>query len=464
MEISSVFHAIRLTSHDTSTPEGRAKERYRRALLSTIASVGSRSISLISMLLLAPLTIDYLGVERYGMWMIISSITAMLAFADLGIGNGLLNAISYSHGRNDDEAARQYVSNAYFMLSGVAVSLGILFSVIYYFVDWAHIFNVSSSVAVSEAGPSIAVFVACFLLSMPLGVVQRVQQGYQEGFIDSFWVAVGKILGLVGVILVIRLRLGIPWLVVAFSGAPVLALAMNSGNLFLLRKRWLRPRIHDVTWRLSKELFQIGSLFLVLQIAITIAFSSDSIVVAQVVGPEGVAEYSVVRQLFMVVSMGLGMLLGPLWPAYGEAFARNDIQWVRRTFIRSIFACIVIGGVPSLILVALGKKIIVQWIGIQISPSQSLLSAFGLWTVLLALNNANAMLLNSAQVIRFQAVIATLMALTNLGISIALCYQLGTSGVVWGSVVATTFWVLVPTILYLPRIFQENWWRDRRVL
>ena len=85
---------VRLLPFDTATQEGRAKERHRRIVLSAIASAMAKIISITTALISVPLTLHYLGPERYGMWMTISSLAALLAFADLGIGNGMLNAIA----------------------------------------------------------------------------------------------------------------------------------------------------------------------------------------------------------------------------------------------------------------------------------------------------------------------------------------------------------------------------------
>lgn len=52
-------------------------------------------------LIASPLTLAYLAPQQYGIWMTISSMVTSLACADLGIGNGLVNAISEAHGRND---------------------------------------------------------------------------------------------------------------------------------------------------------------------------------------------------------------------------------------------------------------------------------------------------------------------------------------------------------------------------
>ena len=83
------------------------------------------------MLIAVPLTLHYLGTERYGMWMTISSIVAMMGFADLGMGLGLMNAISEAHGQEDRLAAERYVSSGFFMLSAVALLILVGFAAAY---------------------------------------------------------------------------------------------------------------------------------------------------------------------------------------------------------------------------------------------------------------------------------------------------------------------------------------------
>ena len=92
---------LRLKEFDTSTPEGRSQERYRRVALTAISSAGARALTVVTMLIAVPLTLNYLGSERYGLWMTISSIILMMRFADLGMGLGLMNAVSEAHGQED---------------------------------------------------------------------------------------------------------------------------------------------------------------------------------------------------------------------------------------------------------------------------------------------------------------------------------------------------------------------------
>ena len=228
---------MRLKPFDTSTAGGRSRERYRRAGLTTVTSVMAKGVTVVTSLITVRLTIHYLGTERYGLWMTITSIVAFLMFADLGIGNGLLHAIADARGREDDESVHKYVSSAFFILCGVAVLLLGVFAIAYSFIPWPRVFNVSSELAAKESGPAVFVFLICFLLNLPLDVVQRVQTGHQEGFVMNLWTAIGSLTGLAGLLVAVHLHGGLPWLILAILGGQ---LAGVFGN-WVYEFGWMRP-------------------------------------------------------------------------------------------------------------------------------------------------------------------------------------------------------------------------------
>jgi len=170
------------------------------------------------MLVVVPLTLGYLGSERYGLWMTISSVSLMLAFADFGIGNGVLNVTADAYGSDNRKLGREAASSGFFLLSLIAVVLIAVFAVSYTFLPWPRIFNVTSADAVREAGPATAVFVLVWALNLPLDVVQRIQLGYQRGFINYAWQAAGSCLALIGAVAAIKTSAGLPWLVLALTG------------------------------------------------------------------------------------------------------------------------------------------------------------------------------------------------------------------------------------------------------
>lgn len=443
---------VRFAPFDVSTPEGRSKERYRRVALATLASIAARGISFLTTLISIPLTLNYLGAERFGLWVTISSTIAMIAFADLGLGNGLVNAIADADGKHDRTAARTHVSSAFFILTAIATILLCAFALLYPLVPWARVFNVTSTLAIQEVGPAVAIFVLCFALNLPLGVVQRVQMGYQELFVNAWWQALGNLLGLAGVVLVIQLRAGLPWLVLALTGAPALAALLNSVVLFALQRPWLRPQLSRVSRASVRAISRIGFLFFVLQIAVAVAYQSDSIVVAQVLGADQVTQYAVPMRLFSLAPMILSFMLMPLWPAYGESIARGDIDWVRKTLKKSLFLSLATN-VPSAVLLAvLGSTVIRWWVGPNVTPSFLLLLGLGLWAILNSFGGPLAALLNGANVIRFQAICSLLMAVANLALSIVLTHVIGVSGVVFGTVITQLVFVFLPSAFYVPRL------------
>jgi O-antigen/teichoic acid export membrane protein len=406
-------------------------------------------------LLTVPLTLNYLGPERYGMWLTISSMIALLSFTDLGIGNGLLNAVTRTLARGEFEAGRRQISSAVVMLSLLAVLLAGIFALSSPIISWAHVLAVSSPLATSEAGPAVSAWLACFLIGLPIGVVAQVRIARQESYIVHVTAAIGNVVAVGALLLVIITRQGVPSLVVAMAGPPLVAAAVNGIVLFRRDAPSLRPSISLANPGVGFELLRTGFLFFVLQVAIAAAFTSDTLIVAQLVGPEAVAEYGVAFRLFMIPAGIVAIALSPLWPAYGEAIQRGDIAWTRRTLARSMKAGLLISIPAAIVLVAFGQPILLIWVGPSVEPPFLLLLGLGIWIVQSAVGNSVAMLLNGAHEIRFQAGAAAVMAVVNVALSIWLTSRLGVAGVIWGTVIAYGALVLVPMAFYVPRVLRR---------
>src|SRR5262245_16536613 len=94
MNLLAARRFLRVTSFDTTTESGRADERYRLAVWSTLANLASKGLAMVVLLLGVSRTVPYLGAERFGMWTTVASFAGMLAFLDLGVGTALTNHIA----------------------------------------------------------------------------------------------------------------------------------------------------------------------------------------------------------------------------------------------------------------------------------------------------------------------------------------------------------------------------------
>ncbi|MGH7780949.1 MAG: lipopolysaccharide biosynthesis protein [Candidatus Binataceae bacterium] len=439
----------------SSTAEERSKDRYSRALLTALGSVAGKGVSVATMLISVPLTLHYLGTERYGMWMTISSLIGMFGFTDLGLGFGLVNLVAEADGKDDSDLAATHISNAFFLLSGIALILAIVFASCYARVEWSRLFNVSSGRAVSEAGPAMVVIVGCFLLRMPLSLVQRVQLGFQQGVVNDIWLGVGNVLGLVGLLVAVVLRAGLPWLALSISGGPVLALLVNNLMLFFAQSPELRPRWRRCDASLLPQISRLGLLFLVLQLAAAVAYGSDDIIIARMLGPRAVSQYAVPRRLFNIVPSLAALGFTALWPAYGEALSRGDRQWVRKTLVTSVSWSVALSLIVSVILVVSGRELLKLWVGSSITPSFILLAGLGCWLFLRIPFEAAAVFLSGISVVGFQVVVATVMSIVAVTAKILLVQSMGIAGVIWATVGAYFVCSAIPQLIYLPFLLNK---------
>ena len=441
----ALFKAILTAkSFDVSTGEGRSKERYRKVILTVGWSFVSKGVTTLTALVSVPLAVHYLGAERYGLWMTISSTVAFLSFADLGLGNGLLNAISKADGLGSKHSVLTAVSSSFFMLTSIAFLLAAIFLSIYPFLSWGKLFNVSSSIAVAEVGPSVVILAVVFFVNLPLGIVQRIQMGFQDGYSAHLWQALGALLGLLGVLISIYFQAGLPWLILAAAAGPLLATCMNGVHLFGFKKPQLLPRWKYFDFATSRELSIVGGIFFCLQMFALFGNSSiDNIVIAHSLGASAVAKYSVVQRLFSVTLVAQ-YFLAPLWPAFGEAMARRDYVWARRALTRAIRLSLGMGMLVGVILLIFGKWFISIWVGPNYIPSISLLLGFVFWGLVNCYMGSISTFLNSGSLVGKQMFFFGLASMVSLLLKIIGVKYFGVEGVVWATVLGYGLFYVIP--------------------
>ena len=96
-----------------------SSKRSKEALKGSLLSVLAKMISVLSSLLIVPLTIDYVNPTQYGIWLTLSSIIGWVTFFDLGLGNGFRNRFAEAKAKGDLELAKRYLSTTYFAVFAI---------------------------------------------------------------------------------------------------------------------------------------------------------------------------------------------------------------------------------------------------------------------------------------------------------------------------------------------------------
>jgi len=428
----------------SSAAQVRNAARGKRIKLTVFTGLIARAGSMLMTIVSVPLTLNYLGPERFGLWMTVTSVVSMLSFADFGIGSGLLSVVAEASGRDDQIAIRRYVSSAFAVLILIAACiLSVFFLFVFPAVDWAHVFNVHSPTARADAGPAIATLVACLACSTAALIVPRVQFALQQGFVSNLWVSIGLFASLAGIWLVATVHGSVAQLVMVMLGTPLVAAGIN-GIIFFRRNKQYRPSWLLVNAAAIKRILSTGIFFVVLQLGTSISFASDKLIIARLLGAEAVASYSVYERVFGVGTNLMLMMLLPIWPAYAEAWVREDKAWVRRTLRRSLALSIGVSTAFSVSIVFLGPLIVSLWTRKDVPVQPVVLYCLAIWCVLQCTQNALAMLLNGLHAIRVQVISSTLIACLAIPLKFLLVRDLGAAGAVLASSIAVACLSLVP--------------------
>ena len=455
MKFGSQLRYLRLKPFDSGTEAGRADERHRRAVLSAIVSVAARIVSLGVLFLTVPLTLHYLGKERYGMWMVMSSTLGLMTVADLGLGNGLLNFVAKARGERNEELMKRVVSSAFFMLLGMTCVLSVCLALVWHWLDFGALFNVSDPAIRREAGMAMAALAACFLFGMPLTVSDQIQKGFQEGWKSSFWSIGGSLLSLPLVFLAVHLKAGLVDLILIVAGMPVAAQMGNTLYMFGFEMRWLCP-----DWRMARgkdgmSLLNLGLLFSVMQISAIVSYQLDNLVIARILGPSAVPCYVLTQRLFLLMPTALSFLILPLRPAYSEALARGDRAWAVSTFKRTVRLALILNTGAAIFLYCFAPFIIRVWVGADLVPPTSLLWGSILWLLLQSVDAPLSVFINGIGAVKMMAIIGPLIALANLGFSIFFTYRIGVAGPIFGTLAALSLVYYLPMLFILPKLLKS---------
>lgn len=419
-------------------------DRYKKIILSGFSMAFVKLISVGLNLITVPMTLSYLGNVRYGIWLSISSVLSLLTFADLGLGNGLLNAVTKANANKDVLELKKAISSAFFLLLAIAFALLVIFVLIQGFIDWSIVFNVKTELTSSELSSTISVIVLIIILNIPIGIVQRIHEGFQEGFKFQFWLLLGSIISFGLLVTCIYYQAGLPFLVLAFSSGTLIATIFNAYYLFFVKQKHLRPRFKYFDLIFGTQLIKSGLSFLVLGIFTLIGNSSDDIVIAHTLGNAEIANYEIVKKMYLI-SMMTQFLIQPMWPAFGDAIQTGDFKWASKTLWKGLKLAIVIGGLISLPIVFFGRDIIFYWLSIEFNPSIGLSLGFFIFVIIANYGGVMSTFFNSGPLMRKQVKMIGLASISALLFKILFSIRFGIAGIIWGTVLGYSIFYLIPS-------------------
>lgn len=381
-----------------------------RLYLSIFTSVLAKFVAIGATLITIPLTLNYLGAESFGVWMVISGVIGFISFSDLGVGMGLQNALSKACGATDYDSPKYYIANAYLIITSLAITLALLVVVLFAELPMRSLFNIKNEILLSDAVLALKYSLLAFFLGMPIALIQRILGGMQETYVANNVMLVGSVISLISIFTAVHFDLGLTGLSVLFVLSPSSALLCYA-LFFFYKNRQLCPKFSNLSKDHLSSVLSAGAWTVFVQIIYTAKMNVPTMIISASLGLLAVAEYSVAQKLTALASTMIGLALQPLWVVYGEAYHRGDKLWIENTLKKSIKLVLLLTVLAAIAFQFLGQPLIKLWLGGQVLPSKMLIICFSLWMIASTVNVSLTMVMNGTGNFKKQSIISVFFVL-----------------------------------------------------
>jgi len=419
-------------------------DRTEKAKLNIVLSIFIKGFTILISLFLVPLTLGYLNVYEYGVWLTLSSILMWINYFDIGLGNGLRNKLTETLAVGNKQLGQIYVSTTFFILTIIVGFIYLLFFVSNFWLDWNVILNVSNG-TVSNLNNLVSIVFALFCISFVLKFIGNVYMADQLPVINDLLLLFGNVLALVVIYILTLFTNGdLSKVAITFSITPVIVYLLAYYLTFYRKYTYLRPNFKYVKLIYSKALMGLGVQFFIIQIACLLIFTTSNVLISQLFGPEVVTPFNIAFKYYSILTMAFNIVITPMWSAITDAFVKGDNKWIKKSMkqIFIIWAALVIF---TMFMVVISNQIFILWVGQDVKIHISLSIFMGFYVTISNFDNIFAYFINGVGKIRLQLYIAVITGLLFIPLSIILGKMFGVNGVILSMTL-----VLVPSAILLP--------------
>jgi hypothetical protein len=441
-----------VSSIDADLYDATLRPAERRAIiLATIFRVvGTPLVALVGLLNTAVI-VRQTGEVVFGLVSLVTTLTLLLPFADLGIGAVVITACSRTRRLTDDGTAVATVQRGMRTLNVVAVVIIMISLVIMATDSWGFLLG-------SSTGPTdrVAITVAACLIALgvPAGIGVRILLGLnmnplavvltmsnavftllitlalKTAGITGIWYAVsgagGALLGnCIATALVLRIS-GLAWSAFARPGAE------HAGSKLL----------HGSVW-----MFVVG-------IGLPLGLQSHRLVLSHVSTAAELSRYALMAQVYTVAWMAFDTAGMALWPVFVKR--RPHMRASTQLWLRSAAAFGALSAVAGVGIVVLGPWATSVLSGGEVVATRALAVAFAALLVIQCIHLPAGMMLSMPQEARWQAFCVAAMGVTSVVLGVWWAGKWGGTGVVAAAAVAILAAQVTPDFVWIPRLLRRR--------
>lgn len=338
-------------------------ERSQDVIINIFLSLAMKGATILSSLLIVPLTINYVNPNQYGIWLTLSSIIGWVVFFDLGLGNGFRNKFAEAKAQNNILLARELLSTTYFAIGVIVLFVNIIAIIANFYIDWTDILKVSPTY--KDELQKIFFIVCTFTcINMVANVFTSLLSADQKNGYASVITAIGQYISLITIyILTLTTKGSLLNLAIFYSGIPCIVMIIASIFMFNFSSyKKYKPSLKLIKISHFRNILQLGSQFFIIYLCLIVIFQVINIVISREIGPIGVTQYNIANKYFNIIYMIITIITAPLWSAFTDAYTKKDYQWMK-SMVCKIEKCWYISIFIGVLMLILSPFFYQFWIG-----------------------------------------------------------------------------------------------------
>ena len=416
-----------------------------------IGSLFVKGCSIVISLLIVPLTLGYVSSDMYGIWLTLSSIMMWLNFFDIGFTLGLKNKLAEAISLGNMQRGKELVSTTYFIMISIFVPLCIVLEIIIPYIDWASFLNVSSSYN-PDIIKTLHILAACFCVQMIVNVLTAVLAAYQKVALSSAFPVIGNFISLFIILFLTKYcPPSLSMLALSVSTIPILVVIIASFILYSRKFEAVAPAWYFVRKGYIKDLFNLGSKFFLIQIQVVVLYQCTNILISNLSGPNDVTSYNIAYKYITISMMILTIIMAPLWPAFTDAYTKQDYTWMKNVYRKM---CKLWGVLAIIVILMIFASPIVYklWIGNKAHIPLMMTVLIGIYTIVHSWDVIQINMINGIGAIKLQTRMTLVGLIAHIPLSLFLgkyisCYGVIISMIVINITYSTTFTIQIRKIL-----------------
>ncbi len=331
-----------------------------------IGAFAVKGASLILSLFTMPAYMRFFEDEQIlGVWFTLLSVLSWILNFDLGIGNGLRNNLTSALAVGDRNAAKEYISSAYWMIGPVMLVVGSIGLVVSPYISWNSLFNVAPDLLTPSTLLNAVQW--CFIgivLQFFLRLISSVLYAMQKSAVNNLLSLLTSVFQLLFVLFVPsrtpeeNLKM--------FSRAYVicanLPLLVASFVVFLGPMRDCVPGFRSFNQTKAKGVLSLGGIFFVCQMLYMLIANTNEFLITQYTDPANVVEYQIYNKLFSLVGTLFMLALTPVWSAVTKAAAEKDYRWIQK-IMKILLRLSLLATLGEFLIIPFIQPIVNIWLG-----------------------------------------------------------------------------------------------------